>query len=74
MIFAAIEAMDGGFHALNVNVKRMLRDWVLDCISEMARRDEAELTPTTEADFARFANHVGQVFEVRQLSELRHRG
>ena len=63
MIFAAIDEMDGGFHALNVNVKRMLRDWVLNCVSEMARQDEGVLTPTTEADFAHFADHVGQVFE-----------
>ena len=30
----------------------------------MARRDEDLLTPTTEADFAHFADHAGQVFEV----------
>ena len=34
-IFEAIEAMEGGFHKLNVEVKAKLRTWVLDAVRDL---------------------------------------
>ena len=42
-IFAAVEAMEGGFHALKMRVKAILREWVLSALEAVVMKAEARL-------------------------------
>ena len=58
MIFASIAATDGGIHGLNVQVLRLLRDWVLAAAKQLCQHDA---WTDDQREVARLFHNVGRI-------------
>ncbi len=61
MIFAAVRAMDGGFHALNTRIKALMRGWILRMITKLVA--EGSKAYERRLDHAKLCTQVAGVLK-----------